>query len=492
MAQLFADAARAYLSAGINDTDTTIAIASGGALFPVATGTDWFKAVLQDASGIEIVYVTAHTSASTSFTVTRGQEGTTARSFAAGSVFGLRVTAADTAAFAAKLGDAPSDGKTYGRKDAAWAEVVAGGVLEPGDVLFTARTLTTPDYLAPDTVYLQSSYADAYAELGLIDKREFVAVSGPNTSDFLQDICRITDTVAVAVGNSGVIWRTTDTGATWTKLTGLPNTSDTLIRCGAISATVVIAVGNSGILWRSADAGATWSKITGPNTTDALRGFGRVSDTLAVVTGNNGSIWRTTDAGATWSKLTGLPNATDFLMACAPWTSNTLIAVGSSGAAWYSAGSASTWTAVASTAKPPEVNINFSDATTMGTAAMVAVGNSGIWRSTLNSAWSKVGVEIPPSVNLIRVVTLSATDAAALSATGDVYVTRDTGLTWALSETSSSAANNGFAFMTADVQIAVGAAGGVKRRVSAYDTGTQFATPKITTPGEGINAYIKS
>lgn len=103
MGQLFADAARAYLSAGINNTDTTISIAAGGALFPVANGTDWFKAVLQDANGIEIVYVTAHTSASTSFTVTRGQEGTTARSFAAGSVFGLRVTAADTAAFAGKV-----------------------------------------------------------------------------------------------------------------------------------------------------------------------------------------------------------------------------------------------------------------------------------------------------------------------------------------------------------------------------------------------------
>ncbi len=125
MGQLFANAARAYLSAGINDTNTSIGIAAGGGLFPVANGTDWFKAVLQDAAGIEIVYVTAHASASTSFTVTRGQEGTTARAFAAGSVFGLRVTAADTAAFAAKLGDAPSDGKTYGRKDAGWEEVTA-------------------------------------------------------------------------------------------------------------------------------------------------------------------------------------------------------------------------------------------------------------------------------------------------------------------------------------------------------------------------------
>ena len=33
MAQLFADAARAYLSAGINNTDTTVSIAAGGSLF---------------------------------------------------------------------------------------------------------------------------------------------------------------------------------------------------------------------------------------------------------------------------------------------------------------------------------------------------------------------------------------------------------------------------------------------------------------------------
>jgi hypothetical protein len=62
----------------------------------VANTTDWFKAVLQDANGIEIVYVSTHTSGSTTFSdVLRGQEGTTARAFAAGSVFGIRITAAD-------------------------------------------------------------------------------------------------------------------------------------------------------------------------------------------------------------------------------------------------------------------------------------------------------------------------------------------------------------------------------------------------------------
>ena len=95
MAQKFANVARGLLASGINAAQTTIEITEGGALFPVADGTDWFKAVLQDADGIEIVEVTGHTPASNTFTVIRGREGTTARTFAIGSVFGQRVTAGD-------------------------------------------------------------------------------------------------------------------------------------------------------------------------------------------------------------------------------------------------------------------------------------------------------------------------------------------------------------------------------------------------------------
>jgi hypothetical protein len=95
MPQKFANAARGFLADGINNSTTTITISSGGSLFPVANTTDWFYAVLQDQAGIEIVRVNTHTAGSNSFTVVRGQGGTTARSFALGSVFGQRVTADD-------------------------------------------------------------------------------------------------------------------------------------------------------------------------------------------------------------------------------------------------------------------------------------------------------------------------------------------------------------------------------------------------------------
>jgi hypothetical protein len=102
MAQKFANAARAYLASGITGVATTVTVTGGGSLFPAISSPEFSRAVLQDANGIEVVLITAHTASSDSFTVTRGQEGTTARSFAAGAVFGIRMTAADGDTFVAK------------------------------------------------------------------------------------------------------------------------------------------------------------------------------------------------------------------------------------------------------------------------------------------------------------------------------------------------------------------------------------------------------
>lgn len=128
MAQKFANAARAELLSTINGSDTSLEIVAGGDLFPVAdTGAssiddtaDWFKLVLQDNDGIEIVFVRTHTSGSAVFSdILRGQEGTTAREFLSGTIVGLRPTAGDAAAAATQASvDALSAGLS-GKQDIA-------------------------------------------------------------------------------------------------------------------------------------------------------------------------------------------------------------------------------------------------------------------------------------------------------------------------------------------------------------------------------------
>ncbi len=98
MSQLFSNASRGYLPQTLSSGTTSITLTGLGNLFKTVVAPDIFKAVLQDSAGIEIVYCTAHADSSNVFTVQRGQEGTTARAFAAGSVFGQRVTAADMTA----------------------------------------------------------------------------------------------------------------------------------------------------------------------------------------------------------------------------------------------------------------------------------------------------------------------------------------------------------------------------------------------------------
>lgn len=80
----FTNNASALLAASISDSDTTITLETGfGALFPNPSGSQEFRAALQNADGdLEIVQVTGR--ATDVLTVVRGQEGTTAQAWTLG------------------------------------------------------------------------------------------------------------------------------------------------------------------------------------------------------------------------------------------------------------------------------------------------------------------------------------------------------------------------------------------------------------------------
>lgn len=105
---VFANNASAALSTDQLAGDTTLAVTSGyGTAFPtcaVADGTSFFATLTNVAlpGTREIVLVTEHTAFADTMTVVRGQEGTTALDWAAGSTLECRVTAATLAQFESK------------------------------------------------------------------------------------------------------------------------------------------------------------------------------------------------------------------------------------------------------------------------------------------------------------------------------------------------------------------------------------------------------
>lgn len=94
MSVKFTNNAVASLAAGVSTSSTTISVApSTGALFPTLAAGDWFPVTVLDNTGIfEIMRCTARSG--DTLTVTRAQEGTTAKAFNAGARIEHRMTSA--------------------------------------------------------------------------------------------------------------------------------------------------------------------------------------------------------------------------------------------------------------------------------------------------------------------------------------------------------------------------------------------------------------
>ena len=123
--------------------------------------------------------------------------------------------------------------------------------------------------------------------------------------------------------NSG-LFKSTDGGATWKKLTnGLPTTQQGLGRIGfAIAPSdpnrlyATVESPQLGGIYRSDDAGEHWTKLSGDN-----RYFGRASDfaelkvdpkNADIVYSANVVTWKSTDGGKTWNAFRGAPGGDDY------------------------------------------------------------------------------------------------------------------------------------------------------------------------------------
>jgi hypothetical protein len=90
--QLFTNNATTLLDADIDNVVTTLTVTTGeGDDFPNPTGGDWFYVTIESGGLREIVQVTAR--ATDTFTIVRGQDGTSAASWTAGATIELRVHA---------------------------------------------------------------------------------------------------------------------------------------------------------------------------------------------------------------------------------------------------------------------------------------------------------------------------------------------------------------------------------------------------------------
>lgn len=94
--------------------------------------------------------------------------------------------------------------------------------------------------------------------------QDWLLISGNPTPENLNDIYFATPYTGIAVGDRSNIIRTTDAGATWSKV-DFPLDSRHLRRVRFSNASNGIAVGDTGLVLKTTDGGLTWAPLTGLN-----------------------------------------------------------------------------------------------------------------------------------------------------------------------------------------------------------------------------------
>jgi photosystem II stability/assembly factor-like uncharacterized protein len=108
------------------------------------------------------------------------------------------------------------------------------------------------------------------------------------------------DLVGYAVGNRGVVVKTTDGGASWVLVSQFPQFGVDLEDLLPIAPGELLAVGDPPGIFHSANGGATWTAV--PNPSNArLRDIEIVTGTSLSAIGDGGQVLRSQDNGVTWT-----------------------------------------------------------------------------------------------------------------------------------------------------------------------------------------------
>ncbi len=200
----------------------------------------------------------------------------------------------------------------------------------------------------------------------------------------------VTSSLGFACGYNGMIFKTTDGGATWAKLPSAV-TYD-LYAIDFVDANLGFACGELGTILKTTDGGDNWT-ICATGSEEDIRGIHFRTSSVGFAVGTASTLLRTSDGGTTWSQ-TVIVEDVDFNDVYGIGVGTTVIAVGDGGNIYRSTNDGVSYVVVSS---PSVVNLN---ALSHGSGASVfcyIAGDDGVVLSTLDegASWSDVSPEWP-------------------------------------------------------------------------------------------------
>lgn len=269
----------------------------------------------------------------------------------------------------------------------------------------------------------------------------------------------IDSTTIVAVGDHGIIVRSSDGGEHWKRQSS--GTRAHLTGVHFFDRYSGLAIGDSGIVLSTFDAGTTWNRQTTAEGAD-LTGM-TTYENVVVVVGEHGKIVRSNDLGSSWQQVLA---DTTYTLSAVDCSDRVWIAVGWSGLILRSTDAGLTWSTQESGVTEYLGDVSFGSA-----RDVVAVGNEALTlRSTDGGVTWTRSLEPGVTTSFRSIHMFNAVDgiAAGFDIAGRMIArTSNGGITWAYSDDGNPhhfmAAINDLAFVDRERGFAVGTWGCISR-----------------------------
>jgi photosystem II stability/assembly factor-like uncharacterized protein len=273
------------------------------------------------------------------------------------------------------------------------------------------------------------------------------------------DLAFVTYDLGFATTRRG-IYRTMDHGVSWTLVAartgGFESIRFTDFQTG-------YAVGRGGAVYRTADSGLTWSatKVDPAAATLDLTSIRCWSALCIVTTSDPNRLLRSSDAGSTWSSVF-LPGSAEVL-ATAFTSDHAVVAAGSAGALATSNDGGGSWSLVGT-------QLGGSFARLRGGSGFLAfaIGNHGALARTSDGGRSWSFTSVPTSEALVDVSFADATHGVVLDVAGTLFRTDDGGSTW--QAVNSNVDAQALLSLSGDIVLLIGPRG-IRR---SFDDGQEF------------------
>ncbi|MCW2960586.1 MAG: hypothetical protein JWM90_973 [Thermoleophilia bacterium] len=290
---------------------------------------------------------------------------------------------------------------------------------------------------------------------------------------------------AIAVGGTGTILRTTDSGDTWTARAS--GTTQHLIDVTWSSATRVIAVGAAGVVVTSEDAGLTWTVRTS-GTAQELQGVAAGAEYAIWAVGLGGTMLHSTNGGVTWTTVA--TGTTDAFESVAAIGTQRAWAVGDEGTIRRTIDGGATWSGGTG---PPAWDHMAGVAAADASTVYIATRYSGIWKSTDGGAnYTSLAGFWLVDWNSERIAVVGDV-VMAQDKWGKVLTSIDAGATWSADDVFLDTVQTGFptdlALIDAHTAFSVGDEGSivdvdeasaVAASIADYTGGSNFASSSTT------------